>query len=195
MSARLRVVAMLAAAAITLSGCGGASQAGGTDEHNAADVEFAQEMIPHHQQAVMMAEMVQRRGASGHLEDLAERIETAQEAEIDLMAGMLDAWGEDAAWRGHMRNPSRMHGWARDRGDGWGPMMMGRRPYGNLMRARQFGFERMWLTMMIAHHRVALRMTATEQAEGRSPDLVALAARMESVQRAEIAEMREMLRR
>ena len=49
--------------------------------------------------------------------------------------------------------------------------------------------------MMIAHHRVALRMTATEQAEGRSPDLVALAARMESVQRAEIAEMREMLRR
>ncbi|HET8981769.1 MAG TPA: DUF305 domain-containing protein [Pedococcus sp.] len=194
MSARLRAVAMLAAAAITLSGCGGASQAGGTDEHNAADVEFAQEMIPHHQQAVMMAEMVQRHGASGHLEDLAERIETAQEAEIDLMAGMLDAWGEDAAWLGHMRSSQRMHGWARDRGDGWGPMMMGRRPYGYLMRGRQGGFERMWLTMMIAHHRVALRMTATEQAEGRSPDLMALAARMESVQRAEIAEMREMLR-
>ena len=195
MSARLRVVAMLAAAAITLSGCGGASLAGGADEeHNTADVEFAQEMIPHHAQAVMMAEMVQRRGASAHLEDLAERIETAQEAEIDLMAGWLDDWGEDAAWSGgHMRGMHRMHGW--DRGDRWGPMMAGRRTFGQMMRLRQGGSERMWLTMMIAHHRVALRMTAQEQAEGQFPDLVALAARMESVQRAEIAEMRAMLRR
>jgi uncharacterized protein (DUF305 family) len=197
MAARLRVVAMLAAAAITLSGCGGASLAGSADgEHNAADVAFAQEMIPHHAQAVMMAEMVQRRGASVHLEDLAERIESAQEDEIDLMVGWLDDWGEDAAWSGHR---GAMHGYGMyggRRGDHWGPMMMtGPRAFGTMMHLRQGGFEQRWLTMMIAHHRVALRMTAQEQAEGQSPDRVSLAGRMESVQRAEIAEMQAMLRR
>ena len=205
MRTRLGAVAMLAAAAITVAGCGGASRASDVDQHNAADVEFAQEMIPHHQQAVMMAEMVQRRGASGQLEDLAERIESAQEAEIDQMAALLDEWGEETSWRGHMRGMHRMHGWGPadgwgpmmggpGRADGWGPMMRGRAsgPVGRLHRA---GFEQMWLTMMIAHHRVALRMTATEQADGESPELVAMAAEMEKVQRAEIAEMRAMLRR
>ena len=129
--------------------------------------------------------MVQRRGASAHLE-VAERIESAQEAEIDQMAALLDAWGEDTSWGGHMHG---MHGMY-----GWGPMM-GRRAFGDLVRVHRAGFEQMWLTMMIAHHRVALRMTAAEQADGESPELVALAAEMEKVQRAEIAEMRAMLRR
>ncbi len=205
MRTRLGIVAMLAAAAVTVAGCGGASRASDADQHNAADVEFAQEMIPHHQQAVMMAEMAQRRGTSAHLEDLAERIESAQEAEIDQMAALLDDWGEETSWRSHMRGMHRMHGWGRDdgrgpmmggpnRADGWGPMM-GRRAFGDLVRVHRAGFEQMWLTMMIAHHRVALRMTAAEQADGESPELVALAAEMEKVQRAEIAEMRAMLRR
>ena len=207
MRTRLGVVAMLAAAAITVTGCGGASRASDVDQHNAADVEFAQEMIPHHQQAVMMAEMVQRRGASAHLEDLAERIESAQEAEIDQMAALLDDWGEETTWRGHMRGMHGMYGmYGGGRGDGWGPMMggpnradgwgpmMGRRAFGDLVRVHRAGYEQMWLTMMIAHHRVALRMTAAEQADGESPELVALAAEMEKVQRAEIAEMRAMLR-
>ena len=192
MRTRLGLVAMLAAAAISVAGCGGASRASDVDQHNAADVEFAQEMIPHHQQAVMMAEMVQRRGASAHLEDLAERIETAQEAEIDQMAALLDAWGEEPSWRGHMRGMHGMYGWGR--GDGWSPMMGGR-AFGPMGRVHRAGFEQMWLTMMIAHHRVALRMTAAEQADGESPELVALAAEMEKVQRAEIAEMQTMLRR
>jgi uncharacterized protein (DUF305 family) len=98
-----------------------------------------------------------------------------------------------------------MHGWGRadrwgpmmggqGRADGWGPVM-GRRAFGDLVRMHRAGFEQMWLTMMIAHHRVALRMTAAEQADGESRELVAMAAEMEKVQRAEIAEMRAMLRR
>ena len=31
---------------------------GGSTDHNDADVEFSQQMIPHHQQAIMMADLV-----------------------------------------------------------------------------------------------------------------------------------------
>ena len=179
MTSRLRVVAILAAAAITLAGCTGSDEPGGTgDEHNQADVSFAQEMIPHHLQAVMMAEMVQRRGASDQLEDLAERIEEAQEAEIDQMAEWLDDWDEDA-FVGHMRGMGM--------GGGWGGMM---RP-----RGTGPSFERVWLRAMIEHHEDALDMTREERAEGDFDPLVALATEMEAVQRAEIAEMEQMLSR
>ena len=187
MSARLRVVAILAAAAITLAGCTGSDEPGGTGEaHNQADVSFAQEMIPHHQQAVMMAEMVQRRGASDQLEDLAERIEVAQEAEIDQMADWLDDWDEDA-FVGHMRGMGGMGMGGMGMGGGWGGMM---RPRGDSQR-----FERVWLRAMIEHHEDALDMTREERAEGDFGPLVALATAMEAVQRAEIAEMEQMLSR
>ncbi|MGZ8738532.1 MAG: DUF305 domain-containing protein [Nocardioides sp.] len=180
MTRRVRVVAILAAAAIALAGCTGSDEPGGSgDAHNKADVAFAQEMIPHHLQAVMMAEMVQRRGASDQLEDLAERIEEAQEAEIDQMAEWLDDWDEDA-FVGHMRGKGGM-GMSR----GWGGMM---RPRGDSQR-----FERIWLRAMIEHHEDALDMTREERAEGDFGPLVALATAMEAVQRAEIAEMEQLL--
>jgi uncharacterized protein (DUF305 family) len=182
MTRRVRVAAVLAATAIGLAGCTESDEPDASgDEHNRADLEFAQEMIPHHLQAVMMAEMAQRRGASDQLEDLAERIEEAQEAEIDQMAEWLDDWDEDA-FVGHMRGMG-MGGM----GGGWGGMM---RPRGNGQ-----GFERTWLRAMIEHHEDALDMTREERAEGDFGPLVALATEMEAVQRAEIAEMEQMLRR
>lgn len=187
MASRLRVVAILAAAAMTLAGCTGSDEPDASgDEHNHADVSFAQEMIPHHLQAVMMAEMVQRRGASDQLEDLAERIEEAQEAEIDQMAEWLDDWDEDA-FAGHMRGMRGMDMGGMGMGRGWGGMM---RPRGDSQR-----FERMWLRGMIEHHEDALDMTREERAEGDFGPLVALATTMEAVQRAEIAEMEQMLSR
>jgi uncharacterized protein (DUF305 family) len=41
------------AAALLLGACGGAEPASGTD-HNADDVTFARQMIPHHSQALDM---------------------------------------------------------------------------------------------------------------------------------------------
>lgn len=54
-------------------------------------------------------------------------------------------------------------------------------------------FDRMFLTMMIEHHRDAIAMAKTEQAEGLYPEAIALAKEIESAQQAEIAEMEEML--
>lgn len=55
----------------------------------AFDRAFLEEMIPHHQMGVHMAQMVQRRGSDPEIHALAASMVTAQTAEIDLMQGWL----------------------------------------------------------------------------------------------------------
>ena len=58
---------------------------------NAADVMFAQGMIPHHQQAIEMADMAldPSVGAGPEVVDLAARIKAGQDPEIDQMTALL----------------------------------------------------------------------------------------------------------
>jgi uncharacterized protein (DUF305 family) len=58
---------------------------------NAADVMFAQGMIPHHQQAIEMADMAldPSVGAGPEVLDLATRIKAGQDPEIDQMTALL----------------------------------------------------------------------------------------------------------
>ena len=52
-------------------------------EHNEADTMFAQGMIPHHEQAVEMSEMMlQKKDIPASVTDLATRIKAAQAPEI-----------------------------------------------------------------------------------------------------------------
>src|SRR5699024_3733679 len=65
-------------------------------EHNDADIMFAQMMIPHHQQAVEMSEMLlAKNDIPTEVADFAEGVIDAQGPEIDRMNTMLEAWGED----------------------------------------------------------------------------------------------------
>ena len=53
-----KLVAPLVALGMALTACGGDdSNSGASGDHNDQDVTFATEMIPHHAQAVQMAEM------------------------------------------------------------------------------------------------------------------------------------------
>src|SRR5581483_12002257 len=102
-----------AAAAGLLAGCGGgntttagsatttppaASNAPvtGQQQHNLADVVFLQNMIPHHQQAIMMSQMALTHATTPRVKDLATRIQAAQQPEIDQMRRLLAAWGVPA---------------------------------------------------------------------------------------------------
>jgi len=159
-----------------------ANGAGPTDEFNESDVLFAQQMIPHHQQAVEMAEIALGSdvGASADVVDLATRIERAQAPEIDLMTSWLRDWGQpanaDAA--GEM---SSMDG------------MMTDEEVDELRDARRDEFDRMWLEMMIAHHEGAIVMAETEQDGGSSDDAISLAGDIIAAQRGEIDEMKQLL--
>ena len=55
---------------------------------------FAQQMIPHHQQAVEMSDIVlARKGVDPRVTDLATAIKAAQGPEIKEMQGWLGQWG------------------------------------------------------------------------------------------------------
>ena len=101
MSTRTRTaaLALAAAAPFLLVACGddGAESAADIPESadfNAADVEFATQMIPHHAQALEMVEMAEGRDLSPEVADLVERIGAAQAPEIEQMAAWLEEWDQ-----------------------------------------------------------------------------------------------------
>jgi uncharacterized protein (DUF305 family) len=62
--------------------------------HNQADMMFARMMIPHHQQAIQMSDMIlAKQGIDPRVVDLAKQIKAAQGPEIDQMQGWLNQWG------------------------------------------------------------------------------------------------------
>jgi uncharacterized protein (DUF305 family) len=153
----------------------------GQSEHNDQDITFAQGMIPHHQQAVDMAEMAARRATDPKVKDLASRIESAQDPEIQQLTGMLGQWGVST----EPSMPGMDHGGMS--GDG---MMTDE----EMQQLEQAGadFDRLWVQMMIKHHQGAVVMARTEVDKGKNADAKALAQKIVDAQEAEITEMQAM---
>jgi len=164
----------------------GAGQA--TGGHNAADTAFARQMIPHHSQAVAMAELVDGRTTNPQVVGLAERIREAQGPEIATMTGWLQAWGEPttAPTDGEHSMPGADHGPSM-------PGAMTDEDMTALKAAKDADFDRRWLSMMIVHHRGAVEMAGTELAQGADPEARKLAQRIIDAQEAEIREMQSLL--
>lgn len=144
------------------------------------DVMFAQMMIPHHEQAVEMADMALDPDASSSVEvrELAVDIKAAQDPEIETMRGWLDAWGapqEPSVGMGH------------DSG------MMSQGDMGALASAEGAEFDQMWLTMMIEHHEGAITMARDVQSITEDEEVKALAEEIIAAQEAEIATMQALL--
>lgn len=62
------------------------------EEASDFDTAFVQEMIPHHQMAVMMASMLKNGTQRSEMKQLADDIITTQTEEIDLMRSWLSEW-------------------------------------------------------------------------------------------------------
>ncbi len=214
---KLRPLTLVAAgvlAGLLLAGCGSSSPAGSpatssppassaagptaaaspdTSPHNDQDVTFASDMIPHHQQAIMMAQMVPRHSTDPQLGQLAASIQQQQQPEIDLMNGWLRSWGQPV--------PSLGTGYGRGYGMGRGMMggrfgMPGRMNDDDFRRMQGMtgsGFRIMWLTGMIAHHQGAITMARQELDRGQFPPARQLAQNIITSQSAEITKMRQML--
>ena len=60
---------------------------------DAFDEAFLRMMIPHHQGAIDMVKNVEASAKHQEIKDLAKGIVTAQQREIDMMNGWLQAWG------------------------------------------------------------------------------------------------------
>ncbi|MFD5231398.1 DUF305 domain-containing protein [Streptomyces qaidamensis] len=157
--------------------------------HNDQDVSFAQDMIPHHQQAIQMAQMAAAQASSAEVKKLATRIEKAQDPEIETMSGWLESWGEDVP----SSMPGMDHGGS-DASPGM-PGMMDTEDMDKLMEASGTSFDTMFLTMMVEHHEGAVQMAVTEKDKGRYGPAKNLADSIITTQTAEIKEMNKLLGR
>ena len=75
------------------AGCSSGSAVDDSKSFNQADQKFVQEMIPHHEQAVVMSEMVSNVEVSGETAALATEIISEQKKEIDLIDSLLAKLG------------------------------------------------------------------------------------------------------
>lgn len=179
------------ALALALAGCSGAAGTGdmpgmhhgsATPSASAADVAmadqmFATMMIPHHEQAIEMADiLLAKEGVDPRVVAIAERIETAQGPEIQLMRGWLEDWGVDEG-SGVM-----------DHGDG----MMTEADMTALRDADGATAGRLFLEQMVVHHQGAVEMAEAALAAAEDPDVRALAEQVIEDQNAEIAEMQQL---
>lgn len=157
--------------------------------HNDADVAFAQGMIPHHEQAIEMAEMALENSDSDEVKDLATRIKTAQGPEIERMKGWLEDWDEPV----QAKDGGGMSGMEMGGGSSSGEGMMSDKDMKEMSAASGAAFDELFLEGMIAHHKGAVAMAEIELEEGEFPAAKTLAQEIVDAQEAEIAEMEALL--
>jgi uncharacterized protein (DUF305 family) len=147
--------------------------------HNEADVRFAAMMIPHHNQAIEMSDiLLAKADADPKVTALARKINAAQGPEVAQMTGWLLGWGEDPSTGG-------MH-------HGVGDGMMSQAEMDALRNATGPEATQLFLDGMIKHHTGAIAMARTELKEGSNPDAKKLAQAIIDTQEAEITAMKQL---
>lgn len=164
-----------------------------TKEFNAQDVTFAQDMIPHHQQAIEMSTQALTQGASPKVASLASRIQAAQGPEIQSMKGWLSAWGKPITTAASGGAHGGMSGMSGASGSTGSTGMMTDAQMGELSAAKGPQFDKLFLTMMIGHHEGAVTMSRTEGEKGKYAPAKQLAQSIIDGQEKEITEMRQLL--
>jgi uncharacterized protein (DUF305 family) len=192
-SVAILAVALVTTAAACSNGDGTTGNSGATttrgqtataelpDDVNDADVAFVQGMVPHHEQAIQMSELVIANGDDPTVIALAEQINAAQGPEIDQMNTWLDDWDIDPAGSDGMDGMDGANG------------MMSDDEMDMMSEAMGADLDRMFLETMIRHHQGAIRMAEVELEEGSNADVLALAQGIIDGQQAEIDQMQSML--
>jgi uncharacterized protein (DUF305 family) len=182
--------------ALTFAGCGGSAMSDMKDVANSTidaakdaigfnddDVMFAQMMIPHHEQAIEMADIALDPlvGASDAVKKLATRIKSAQDPEITKMKAFLTSWKERLTPDSGMNHGDSMSG------------MLSADAMKKLSSLRGAEFDRAWMSGMIAHHEGAIEMAKEVLKTGKDAAVKTLANLVATAQDSEILEMKKLL--
>jgi uncharacterized protein (DUF305 family) len=183
----MRRILLALTAAFLLAACnqGGQDQGQGTALAEAApgnaDVTFSQNMIPHHQQAIEMAKLVDTHTDRHELRKLADSIVSSQSQEITKLEGWLHSWSKPAT-------PSEGPG---GHGDTEMPGMMSEADLRRLMQSTGTEFDLAFVEMMAAHHQGAIDMANTELKDGSLPEVTRLAQQIIDTQQDEIDQLQQ----
>ena len=134
---------------------------------------FLKEMIHHHQSAIEMAELANSNTKRAELDKMGRDIIAAQRAEIEQMTGWLKKDGESA---GSMEQMPGMEKMMKEMGD--------------LKKAKDADFDKMFLAMMSEHHKGAVAMSKLVADRTDRAELKELASKIIKDQTKEIEQMK-----
>lgn len=157
---------------------GGMQPMGSFAEEKPFDLQFIDQMIMHHEGAIMSSEHMISASGRPELRKLAQSIEKSQSKQIDQMQEMRNNWYPNAGRTFGMTDPARME-----------EMM------GCSMQEMVGGnaTDEMFLRMMIPHHQMAVDMSEKALKEAGHPELKDLARKIQDEQSAEIELMQRYL--
>jgi len=155
-----------------------ACTASGAD-FNESDVMFAQMMIPHHQQAVELADLALKLTSSAGPEilQLAQQIRDGQEPEIKQMNDLLIQWKQPLDSHAAMGHGSEMEG------------MLSEQEMMDLASLTGSEFDAAWIAAMTFHHQGAIAMASAAAKDGINPEIKSLTAAIITVQQSEIEKL------
>lgn len=155
-----------------------------SSQHSEADVMFAQMMLPHHEQAIEMSDIILAKdGVPAEVTTLAEEIKAAQGPEIAQLTEWLEQWGEPMMPEGDHggHDMSQMEG------------MLSEEDLQELSDAPGPEAADLFLEQMIAHHEGAVAMAEDEVEDGSYQPAIDMARTIIETQQAEIDEMQGLL--
>lgn len=155
-----------------------ASDGAERSEHNAGDIRFAQQLLPHHEQAVVISELAVERSTDQEVTALAQRIHGARGPEMKQLMALLQGWGEPVA--------------PPDHGDvGHGDFgLLTEEELQHLGQVSGSEFDREWLRLMIEHHEGAVEIAEIELRDGADSLAKLFAQNVVDSQTGELAELR-----
>lgn len=201
---RAALAAALVPLSLVLAGCGdddgatpsaAVSTAPNGDLVSGVDVAFAQELLPHHADALVMVDLTLGRDLDPRVATLVERLRTEHAAQVQTLSGWLTSWGEQVpetardhanAHAGEDEDPDADSGADAASGDGQVDLAA-------LERARGEEFEAALLTAMVEHHATGIALAEDEVADGEFGPARDLAAEVVDSQERETREMRTLL--
>ena len=159
---------------------------------NAVDVGFARDMAVHHQQAVLMSELLRERGSDAELKAIAVDMVLTQTNQVGQMQGWLALWGEPFATD---EPPMRWMGGSHAHHAADAPMtgMATREQLNALEAASGVDAERTYLELMIPHHQGGVEMAQHAVDHASLPAVRELAQSMLQAQTTELETLQEFL--
>jgi uncharacterized protein (DUF305 family) len=170
----MKKLLLLIISALLISGCATTPQANSL--FSSEDLNFAEEMIPHHEQAIEMADIALGKSTNPEILALANEIKAAQGPEIEQMK----SWGssKSGSHAGHMMDEG----------------MLTDDEMAQLKGASGAEFDRLFLEGMIKHHQGAIQM-ADMVIDSANEEAALLGKAIVESQSAEIERMRKLLTR
>lgn len=150
------------------------------------DQHFIEQMIPHHEDAIIMAKLAQTKVKRAEVKQLSQNIIVSQGKEIDQMKVWYKDWfGKDVPKDIPVMG---QHGMTQKSGMHMG-MMGDQSDITNLEQAEDF--DRAFVEHMIPHHQMAVMMATMLKNSTQRPEMKKLADDIVTAQNKEINEMRQ----